>query len=223
MTEPLADEPFSRIEPAEAKALMERGAQVVDVREPNEYAQVRIPGSILVPLGTLLRTPREFLKEGAVLFICSEGIRSAVACEAAAAIGLGEVYNLEGGIQRWETQEYPLESSPPEGEQGLEEVPTAAGTSPGAFLTASERLIRTHRFRYLRAVGCAWSTLDLLVEETLGEVQEPGKRCMARPDHPQQVPRPELTVYGESLEEALRALIDKLRGRRPQEVFLPTG
>ena len=38
-----------------------------------------------------------------------------------------------------------------------------------------------------------------------------------------QVVRPELTVYGESVKGTLQALIEKLRGRCPQEIFLPTA
>lgn len=205
---------------------MEKGVWVVDVREPHEYAGVRIPDSTLVPLGTLLRTPRQLLKEGAVLFVCSEGIRSAVACETAAAIGFDELYNLEGGIQAWEAQGYPVEAGQAAeadgAERGVLEGPASPGALEEGFLASSERLIRVHRFQYLRAVGCAWSTLDLTVEEGLNEVQDATKRCVARPDHPERVPRPEFIVYGESVEAALRTLIERLRARRPQEVFLPT-
>lgn len=221
MTASQMDDPFFRIEPAEAKGLIEKGVPVVDVREPQEYAEVRIPNSTLVPLGTLLRSPREFVKEGAVLFICSEGIRSAVACEAAAAIGLDEVYNLEGGTQRWETEGHPVESG-----QGSEPVIAEAPAEPQGphldFLQPGEHLIRVHRFRYLRAVGCTLGGLILSVEESLGDVGDPSRRCTARPDHPELVPRPEFTVYAADVEGAVRGLIEKLRPRRPQEIFLPT-
>lgn len=222
MTELLSDEPFVRLEPTEAKVLMEKGVRVVDVREPQEYAEIRIPDSVLVPLGTLLKAPRDVLKEGPVLFVCLEGIRSAVACEAAAAIGIEEIYNLEGGTQRWEAEGYPLESGPGN-EIGVAEAPVEAQVLQHDFLQSGERLMRVHRFRYLRAVTCALGTLDLVVEETLGEVQDPAKRCVARPDHPVQVVRPELTVYGESVEGAVWVLIKNLRGRSPQEIFLPTA
>lgn len=221
MTGTPVDEPFFRIEPAEAKGLIEKGVPVVDVREPQEYAQVRIPNSTLVPLGTLLRSPREFMKEGAVLFICSEGIRSAVACEAAAAIGLDEVYNLEGGTQRWETEGYPVESGGTS-ERLTIEAPAEPQAPHLDFLQPGEHLIRIHRFRYLRAVGCTLGGLILSVEESLGEVSDPSRRCMARPDHPELVPRPEFTVFAENVEAAVRGLIEKLRPRRPQEIFLPT-
>lgn len=221
MTEARADEPFFRVEPAQAKALIEKGVRALDVREPQEYAEVRIPGSTLVPLETFMTSPREFLEEGGMLFICSEGIRSAVACEMAAAIGLDEVYNLEGGTQRWEAEGYPVESG-----QGREGIMADAVAEPQTlvvdFLRSGERLTRVHRFRYVRAVGCALGGLILTVEEALGEVRDPSQRCTARPDHPEWVPRPEFTVYAESVGAALKALIEKLRPRRPQEIFLPT-
>lgn len=89
------------------------------------------------------------------------------------------------------------------------------------FLRSSERLIRVHQFRYLTAVGCAWSLLDLTVEEGLGEVQDPAKRCVARPDHSERMPKPEFIVHGESVEAVLGTLIEKLRSRRLNDVFLP--
>jgi len=201
--------------------MVEKGIQVVDVREPHEYADARIPGSVLVPLGTLLRSPRELLKSGPVLFICSEGIRSAVACEAAAAIGLAEVYNLEGGTGRWQAEGYPVESGAVADRVQVPGAPRArAGTVD--FLQSGERLVRIHRLRYLRAVSCALGMIDLVVEESLGAVADPARRCVARPEHAERVPRPELTVFGESVEDALRTLIDHLRGRRAPDIFLPT-
>ncbi|MFQ5990664.1 MAG: rhodanese-like domain-containing protein [Candidatus Methylomirabilales bacterium] len=221
MTTPDSDEPFVRVGPTEARTLIEKGVRVVDVREPQEYAGIRIPDSTLVPLGTLLKSPREFLKEGVVVFVCSEGIRSAVACEAAAAIGVAEAYNLEGGIERWESEGHPLESGGG-AEQAVAETPVDPGDPQVDLLQPGERLTRIHRFRYLRAVGCTMGGLGLTVEEDLGNVQDPARRCTGRPDHPELVPRPEFTVYAESVEAALRALIEKIRPRRPQDVFLPT-
>jgi rhodanese-related sulfurtransferase len=193
----------------------------VDVREPQEYAEARISGSTLVPLGTLLRSPREVLGEGAVLFVCSEGIRSAVACETAAAIGLREVYNLEGGTQRWQAEGLPIESGAV-AELATGPAPAAPVTSGVDFLQTGERLVRIHRFRFARPAGCALGILDLVVEENVGEVPDPSQRFVARPEHHTHVARPEFTVYGETVEAALQALIEKLRGRRSADIFLPT-
>ncbi len=106
-----ADEPFERVDAAKGKALWEAGGLAwIDVREPAEWQRGRIPGAKLVPLNALLLAPRDHLKgvEG-VVFYCAQGIRSAVACEAAAAVGLSTIYNLEGGIDAWGRLGQPVE------------------------------------------------------------------------------------------------------------------
>jgi rhodanese-related sulfurtransferase len=104
------DEPFARIGAAEGNRLLgQPGVQWIDVREPAEWQRGRIPGAVLVPLNTLLIAPRKYLTADNIVFYCAQGIRSAVACEVAAAIGLRDVRNLEGGIQAWETHGFPVE------------------------------------------------------------------------------------------------------------------
>ncbi|HEX2034121.1 MAG TPA: rhodanese-like domain-containing protein [Chloroflexota bacterium] len=107
-----AQEPFQRVGPEQAKALIEQGVKVIDVREPKEQVQDgRLPNTELVPLNSFLSNPRQYLTQDNVLFMCKVGQRSAIACEMAAAIGLKQLYNLEGGIEAWKKQglavEYP--------------------------------------------------------------------------------------------------------------------
>lgn len=103
-------EPFKRITAEEAKALMEKGSvQLIDVREAAESAQMRLANSKLVPLNALLSRPRQYLNEDNIIFYCAEGIRSAVACEMAAAVGFENLYNLEGGINAWAAKGLPVE------------------------------------------------------------------------------------------------------------------
>jgi len=103
-------DPFHRINADVAKELLEKGeVKLIDVREPQEWTQGRIPNATLVPLMTLLSQPREFIQEDGVIFYCKEGIRSALACEVAAAIGRTNIYNLEGGITAWDAKGYPVE------------------------------------------------------------------------------------------------------------------
>jgi rhodanese-related sulfurtransferase len=104
-------EPFQRLNVFQAKERYDKRDGVwIDVREPGEWQRGRIPGAKLVPLNTLLLAPREHLQEGdRVIFYCAQGIRSAVACEVAAAIGLTSVANVEGGIIDWEAEGYPVE------------------------------------------------------------------------------------------------------------------
>lgn len=102
-------DPFERINAETAKKLIEDGGLVVvDVREPAEWMQGHIPEAIHIPLGTLMNRPRELLQQDGIIFVCAEGIRSAVACEVAAAIGKTQLYNLEGGTKAWLKEGYPL-------------------------------------------------------------------------------------------------------------------
>jgi rhodanese-related sulfurtransferase len=103
------DEPFVRVDPEQARKLIEAGADVVDVREPNEYVEGHIPGARLVPLNVFLARPRDHAPCDDIVFVCAVGVRSALACEMAAAIGLSHVYNLEGGTQAWASQGLPIE------------------------------------------------------------------------------------------------------------------
>jgi rhodanese-related sulfurtransferase len=105
-----AQEPFQRVTAQQAKALIEQGIQIIDVREPKEQVQDgKLANSTLVPLNTLFANPRDYLKEDNILFMCKVGQRSAIACEMAAAVGLTKLYNLEGGIEAWKKHGYPVE------------------------------------------------------------------------------------------------------------------
>jgi rhodanese-related sulfurtransferase len=102
-------EPFQRVGVEEAKALMAKGFKVIDVREPFEWAQGRVPTAAHIPLNTLLARAQELLTEDNLIFVCAEGVRSAVACEVAAAVGRSNLYNLEGGTVAWARAGNPLE------------------------------------------------------------------------------------------------------------------
>ena len=107
---PASGEPFERIHAQRGRELLNENTLVwIDVREPAEWDQARIPGAKLVPLNTLLLNPRDHLSGDGVVFYCAQGIRSAVACEVAAAIGLRRIFNLEGGIQEWVAEGCPVE------------------------------------------------------------------------------------------------------------------
>lgn len=102
-------EPFERIGVERARELVEAGVDLVDVREASEYAAGHIPRARLVPLNAFLARPREHVAAEPVVFVCAVGVRSALACEMAAAIGLRRVYNLEGGTSAWAASGLPIE------------------------------------------------------------------------------------------------------------------
>lgn len=106
-------EPFTRISVAEAKAKLDNGeAVMVDVREPNEYAEVHASGVRLIPVNTVIgeaRQIRDFAGDKEVLFICKSGARSALAAEFAVAAGVDDLalFNVEGGTQAWVAAGFP--------------------------------------------------------------------------------------------------------------------
>ena len=76
--------------------------QLIDVRQPDEYAFARIEGATLVPLGEILRRTGELDPEKEVIIHCKMGGMIARAIEALRAAGYtGPLNNLRGGITAW--------------------------------------------------------------------------------------------------------------------------
>ena len=76
---------------------------LVDVRQPEEYAQAHIPGSKLMPLGVLESRLVDLSPDVNVVFYCRSGARSRTASLMAAGSGIAlkKIYNLSGGIMAW--------------------------------------------------------------------------------------------------------------------------
>jgi molybdopterin/thiamine biosynthesis adenylyltransferase/rhodanese-related sulfurtransferase/molybdopterin converting factor small subunit len=91
------------ITPLELKEKMDRGDQfvLVDVREPEEFAIARIPGSKLIPRATLPERLHELSTADDIVVHCKSGMRSGMAVEFMKQAGYRKVKNLVGGITRW--------------------------------------------------------------------------------------------------------------------------
>ena len=74
---------------------------VLDVRNPNEFAICRIPGTTLLPLPELPSRVAEVPKEREVIVHCKSGMRSAKAIEFLKSQGYTKLVNLTGGILGW--------------------------------------------------------------------------------------------------------------------------
>jgi rhodanese-related sulfurtransferase len=90
----------------ELKRRMDAGEKVnlVDCREPYEYAEFNI-GGMLLPLGkiqTMQIDEIEDLKEEEVIVHCRSGQRSMVACMFLETLGFKNTKNLTGGILAWQ-------------------------------------------------------------------------------------------------------------------------
>lgn len=77
----------------------DRGAVVLDVREPQEWAATGVlEASMLIPLGELPSRLGELDPARPVLTVCRSGNRSLVAAEFLARNGFAEPANLAGGV-----------------------------------------------------------------------------------------------------------------------------
>lgn len=80
----------------------------VDVRERAEYAQVHVPGAVLMPMGQLAARLGELDRSARVHVICASGNRSKAMTDLLVAAGFDAV-SVAGGTRAW------LESGRPVG------------------------------------------------------------------------------------------------------------
>lgn len=95
---------IEEITATELKAKMDAGEnfQLIDVRQPDEYAFARIEGAKLIPLGEILHRMGELDPTRETVVHCKMGGRSARAIEALQQSGYqGKLKNLVGGITAW--------------------------------------------------------------------------------------------------------------------------
>ncbi len=93
---------YQKVTPAVAKAMMELGAPVIDVRRPDEYKAGHIQGSINVPLetlkpGTILEAAPDVTKP--ILVHCRSGVRAEQASRILVESGYQQVFNMYGTLQ----------------------------------------------------------------------------------------------------------------------------
>ena len=95
---------MQEITATELKQRLDNGddIQIIDVREPIEFAQARIPNSIHIPLAQVLNRMSEIDPARETVVHCKMGGRSAKAIEALTQAGFqGKLSNLKGGITAW--------------------------------------------------------------------------------------------------------------------------
>ena len=84
------------------------GALLLDVREPDEWETVHVPGSRHIPLGEIDQRLDELPRHREIVVICRSGRRSAKAQDAIESAGFAPVANLAGGIIAWEEEGLPV-------------------------------------------------------------------------------------------------------------------
>lgn len=94
---------------ADLAAAVDAGGVVVDVRNPQEYAQGHVPGAVNIPLDTISARCTELATDQPVYLVCGGNSRS---MEAAGALDQGgyDARPIEGGTRGWVAEGRPLES-----------------------------------------------------------------------------------------------------------------
>jgi len=105
---PLPDE----ISVAEAAAKRDAGAFILDVRQPDEWNEVHVPGSTLIPLDQLEARLNEVPKDKEVVVICRSGNRSQPGRDALKAAGFTQVTSVTGGLKEWKAAGLPTVTGP---------------------------------------------------------------------------------------------------------------
>ncbi len=93
----------------EAHRLIAEGGQLIDVREPWEWAMSHIPGATLIPMGQVPQRTSELDPSRSIVVQCATGARSAKVTQMLRQAGYAKAYNLAGGIVAWANQ-FPVES-----------------------------------------------------------------------------------------------------------------
>lgn len=81
---------------------------LLDVRQPEEYHEGHIAGSVLIPLGELTEQVSQLPRDRAILCICRSGSRSHMAAQYLIQAGY-QAINLQGGMLAWAAAKLPIE------------------------------------------------------------------------------------------------------------------
>ena len=99
-----------------------RPAVLLDVREVPEFHEVRVPGSLFIPMSELGARADEVPKDRPVLVLCAAGSRSQQVTGYLREQGWDDVGNVAGGITAWERMGLAVDRGP---------VREGEGTLPG--------------------------------------------------------------------------------------------
>lgn len=97
----------SEVDVATARILQQQGAQLVDVREPGEFASGPATGARNIPLGQLGNRLGEIATDRTVLLICRSGNRSRAAQGLLRGRNIADTRSVRGGMLAWHAARLP--------------------------------------------------------------------------------------------------------------------
>jgi sulfur-carrier protein adenylyltransferase/sulfurtransferase len=74
---------------------------LVDVRQPSEYAEGHLPGAQLIPVNEMAERHHELDSRKLTITYCGAGVRSRAAAAVLIRAGFTDVWSMEGGIRAW--------------------------------------------------------------------------------------------------------------------------
>jgi len=87
-----------------------QGLQIIDVREPDEWAGGHIEGAHHIPMNDVPARLGEIDRDRPVVTVCRSGARSGQVATYLAQAGF-TVHNMEGGMSTWQRQGLPVDGS----------------------------------------------------------------------------------------------------------------
>ena len=112
---PRATENVPEIDPHTAKSRLDRGAVLINVREPDEYERYHVPGARLITQSKLADRLDDLPRDRDVLVMCAGGVRSLKAAGFLRDVGFGNVSSVTGGCDGWRHAGLPVEAGVPGG------------------------------------------------------------------------------------------------------------
>ena len=103
----------AHISAAQAYQKFQQGAFFLDVRSQEEWDQVHIASSTLIPLDELPNKLSELPKDRDIVVVCLSGHRSEEGVNILQKAGFSRATCLIGGLTAWKAAGYPLEGSNP--------------------------------------------------------------------------------------------------------------
>ncbi|WP_197502467.1 molybdopterin-dependent oxidoreductase [Mycobacterium scrofulaceum] len=98
-----------QVGPRAAKALVDAGALLLDVREPDEWCTEHAPAAMLLPVGRVRTREDELPRDRRIVVVCRSGGRSAAVTALLRRSGFDAV-NLAGGMCAWAAAGLPIVS-----------------------------------------------------------------------------------------------------------------
>jgi len=95
----------------ELARLQPSGVALIDVREPDEFEQFRVPGAVLIPMADVPERIEEIPEGELVYVICLTGARSERVVDYLNRQGYDTV-NVAGGTKAWLEAGHPVEHGP---------------------------------------------------------------------------------------------------------------